>query len=85
MIKLDSKDKKILYYLSLDSRQSLKTISKKAGVSKELAAYRIKRLFKKGIITNYAIFINIEKLGYSGIFIYYYFTKVNPILKEKII
>ena len=34
MIKIDSKDKKILYHLTLDSRQSLKTIGKKVGISK---------------------------------------------------
>ena len=47
---LDVKDKKILYHLNLDCRQSMNSLSKKIGLAKEVIAYRIKRLEEKGII-----------------------------------
>ena len=47
MIKIDDKDKKILFHLIHDSRQSMKSIGKKIGLSKESVNYRIKRLIKK--------------------------------------
>ena len=43
MIKINAKDKKILFHLIHDSRQSMKSIGKKIGLSKESVNYRIKR------------------------------------------
>ena len=85
MIKIDLKDKKIIFHLLQDSRQSLKTIGKKVGISKELAAYRIKRLFNNKIITNYTIYVNCERLGYVNLYVFYNFAKINPNIKEEII
>jgi DNA-binding Lrp family transcriptional regulator len=62
-IKLDLKDKKILYELDLDSRQSCSKIAKKVGLSTEVVNYRIKRLEEEQIITQYQIIINLAKLG----------------------
>jgi len=84
-IKIDIKDKKILYYLLQDSRQSLKTIGKKVGVSREFATYRIKRLMEKEIINNFTIIFNQEKVGYATINLYYKFTNINPEIKDEII
>jgi len=39
MIELDKKDRLILYHLIQDSRQSLKSIGKKVGISKESAHF----------------------------------------------
>ena len=44
MVKVDLKDKKILYELKYDSRQSLSQIGKKVGLHKNVVLYRIKRL-----------------------------------------
>ena len=85
MINLDLKDKKILYHLLLDSRQSLKSIGKKIGISKELVSYRIRRLTNNKIINNYYIIINFESLGYSIIMTHYKFININPIIKEEIL
>ena len=85
MIKIDSKDKKILYYMLQDSRQSLKTIAKKIGASKEFVVYRVRRLFKEKIIKNYTVYLNVEKLGYIVMFLYYKFENINPIIKQEII
>ena len=62
---LDSKDHKLLYYLFLDSRQSLSSIAKKIGLQKNVVEYRIKRLQSKGIIKNFNTMIDVFKLGFS--------------------
>ena len=50
MVIIDKKDKKILYHLDLNSRQSLNSIGKKVGLTKDVVAYRIQRMQKHGII-----------------------------------
>jgi Lrp/AsnC family transcriptional regulator, regulator for asnA, asnC and gidA len=85
MEKIDKKDRKILFHLLKDSRQSLKTIGKKVGISHELTSYRIRKLVNSGIITNFIVNINFEKLGYSFINYYYKFNNINPKIKKEII
>ncbi len=66
MFVLDLIDKKILYALELNSRQSNSSISKKISVSKEVIGYRLRRLENNGVIVNYYILINMHKLGYTA-------------------
>ena len=47
MEKIDLKDRKILYQLDIDSRQSYSQIAKKVGVSKNVLVYRINKLIEK--------------------------------------
>jgi len=60
---LDVKDRKILYELDLDSRQSYKEIGKKVGLSKEVVNYRISKMEESGIIKGYYTLINMSRLG----------------------
>lgn len=85
MVEIDIKDKKILHNLIIDSRQSLTSIGKKVGISKELVLYRIKRLQEKKIIINNTIFVDHQKLGYSVFNFYYNFANVNPLIKKEIV
>ena len=85
MIKIDNKDKKILFYLLKDSRQTLRQIGKKVGISRELASYRINRLIDKKIITGFIINISTGILGYSFINHYYKYKNINPEIKNEII
>ena len=85
MNNIDVKDRKILYYLLQNSRQSLKSLGKKVGISKELASYRIKRLIKNNIILNFTTMINMERLGYSLMQTYYKFVNINPSIKQEIL
>ncbi len=41
MENLDVEDKKILYELDIDSRQSFSQIGRKVGLSKDVVAYRV--------------------------------------------
>ena len=49
---MDEKDKKLLYLLDLNSRESESTLAKKLKTSKQVINYRIKRLSSEGIIKN---------------------------------
>jgi len=85
MEEIDIKDRKILYYLSLDSRQSLTKLGKKVGLSRELLKYRIKRLQEKGIIKNFITITQASALGVFFIRFYYNFHNTTPELKKEII
>lgn len=63
-IKLDVKDRKILFELDFAARQSNAAIAKKVGLSKQGVDYRIKRLEKRGVIEGFYPVINIIRLGY---------------------
>ncbi len=69
-IKLDMKDRKILYELEKDARQSNRVIGKKVGVKPDLARYRINKLVENGVIDSFLTFVNFAKLGFTdfGIF-----------------
>ena len=85
MEKLDLKDRKILYELDIDSRQSFSQLGKKVGLHKDVVAYRVKNLQEKGIIKNFYLDINGYKFGYYKIKFYYNFQYVTPEIKQEII
>ena len=85
MIELDKKDRSIIFHLIHDSRQSLKSIGRLVGMSKESTHYRINRLIKKRIIVNFSIFVNFRSFGYSAMMTHYRFININPIIKKEII
>ena len=66
IIKIDAKDKRILYELEQNCRQSLGRIAKTTGVSKQSLHYRIKRLEEGGVITGFLTAVNVAKLGYTN-------------------
>lgn len=79
--KLDKKDRKILFELEVNCRQSNSEIGKKVGLSKQVVDYRIKKLMKDGIITRFSTVINTYKLGYLKFKV---FLKLQDADKEKI-
>jgi Lrp/AsnC family transcriptional regulator for asnA, asnC and gidA len=83
--KLDLKDRKILYHLDLDSRQSFTQLGKKVGLYKEKVNYRIKRLQEKGIIVRFNTIIDTLKLGYNCMRFYFNFQYITPEIKKEII
>lgn len=62
---IDVKDRKILYELDLNCRQSNTQIGKKVGLKKDVVSYRIKRMQDEGVIRNFWTAINTFNLGYS--------------------
>jgi DNA-binding Lrp family transcriptional regulator len=85
IVKIDIKDKKILYHLINNSRQSFNSIGKKVGLSKNVVDFRIKKLENKGIIVEYPTVINSRLLGWGDVRFYYTFQFASPEKKQEII
>ena len=81
---LDLKDKKILFELEQDSRQSLTQLAKKVGLKKETIFHRIKNLEQKGIIKKYLTEINVYKLGYQFYPVLIKFQNTTPNIEQEI-
>jgi Lrp/AsnC family transcriptional regulator, leucine-responsive regulatory protein len=85
MIKLDKKDRKLLYELDLNSRQSYHKLAKKIGLSKDSVIYRIKKLQAEGVIKQFHTIIDTGKLGYTSFRLYLDLVKTTPKDKDDII
>ena len=85
MAKVDLKDRKILYELDYNSRQSFSQIGKKVGLHKNLILYRVKRLTEKGIIKYFYTVIDSFKLGYNSFRFYLVFQNTTPTIRQEII
>ena len=64
-MELTEKEKKILFELDFNSRDSLSKIGKRVELNKQTLNYNIKSLEKRKIIKNYYTVINVNKLGFS--------------------
>ena len=84
-LKLDKKDKKILYELDLNSRISYVDLAKKLKTSKQVIKYRIDRLEKSGLIKRYTCYINYRRLGYTLFRIQIKLKKITKEQKEELI
>ncbi|MDE1825677.1 MAG: winged helix-turn-helix transcriptional regulator [Candidatus Micrarchaeota archaeon] len=65
MKNLDIKDRKILYALDMDARQSDSEIAKKVRLSREAVRYRIAKLVENGYINYFMTTLNSMKLGFD--------------------
>lgn len=63
-LKLDAKDRKILYELGKNCRRPLGEIAKAVGASKQSLHYRINRLVDNGAIISFIATIDFARLGY---------------------
>jgi Lrp/AsnC family transcriptional regulator, leucine-responsive regulatory protein len=64
-MKLDVKERKLLYWLDQNSRATNKELGKKIGLSEQAIGYKLKRFEEEGIIKKYVTFVNTLALGYS--------------------
>lgn len=85
MTKIDLKDRKILYELDLNCRQSNSQIGKKVGLKRDVVSYRIKKLQEEGIIRNFWTFIDTFKLGYNVFRLYINYQYMTSKIKKEII
>lgn len=84
---LDHKDRAILYHLDEDAFQPFSTIAKKTRLSKQVVAYRVEELKRKGLLIKTCTIINPAKLGYEFFKFYIKYKEVtkeleNQMLKE---
>ena len=63
MVVLSDVDKRILYELGVDARQSYKSLARNIGSKKEVVAYRINQLLKKGVIKKFVPVFSLYKLN----------------------
>lgn len=84
-MKVDLKDKKIMYELDRDSRQSNKQIAKKVGMSEQVVGNRIRRLQDLGVIEYFFVKTNPSVLGYMHIKIYLRLHNITRKKEEELI
>ena len=79
-VKLDLKDRKLLFALDFHARTPNSVLAKKIGLSKQGVDNKIRNLMKKGVITGFYPLINLTKLGaiYGRIFL-----RTQNLTKEK--
>src|SRR3989344_4157120 len=85
MEKLDLKDRKILYQLDLDARQSDSHIAKKVKLSRDAVKYRINKLLEKGFINYFMTVLNSMKLGFNWYRTFFKFQNLTVEKEEEII
>ena len=85
MVKLDQKDKKILYQLEKNCRQPITTLAKNVGLSREVVNYRIKQLEKYKVIQYYVTSIDYTKLGLVFCRTFYRYNNVSPEIEKQMI
>jgi len=82
---LDLKDRRILYELDLNSRQSFQKIGRKIRLSKETVFHRIKKLEEQGIIQRYSTMVDVGKLGYINFRIFLKLQNTTTTKEQEII
>ena len=79
-MRLDAKDRKILYELDYSARKPLSEIAKAVGLPKQSVSYRVKTLEQKGIIRKYIVVVNPALFGH---FVYRIFLRFQDVTSEK--
>jgi len=69
-VTIDLYDRKILYELISNGRQSVSNIAQKIGKGKDFVIYRIKRLKELGIYVNDIVIMDTSKLGFQTYLLY---------------
>lgn len=82
---LDLKDRKILYELDLDAKQSSTKIAKKVGLSKDAVNYRINKFKKEGIIKQFYTVLNTPQLGFMHFNTLFRFRNITKKIKKDFI
>ncbi len=81
---LDLKDKKILFELDKNSRQTLSELAKKVRLSKEVIFHRMKRLEKQKIILRYQTISAHFRLGFRSYKFYFKLQNMDKATKDKL-
>lgn len=77
---LDNRDRKIMFELDKNSRQSIAQISKNTKIPRNIVEYHLKKLTEHKIITKFVTEVALGKIGYST---YKIFCQISGLLKEE--
>ncbi len=80
MVVFDSLDRKLLWELDTNSRQSFNSLAKKLGANKDTIKYRVNGYLNSGIIKSFNAILDSGKLGYMSIRLG---VKLYQVTKEK--
>jgi DNA-binding Lrp family transcriptional regulator len=83
VIKLDLRDRKLLYELDIDSRQSTSQLGKKSHLSKQGVSLKINNYLKNGVITAFPSVLNISLMGFLSFRIYVKLIDISPKKEEQ--
>lgn len=84
-MRLDKIDRKLLFELDNNARQTNKHLAKKLRVSPEVIRYRIKRFEEEKVIRYYMAIISPEKLGYYHYEVYFRFQDLEEAKEKELI
>jgi DNA-binding Lrp family transcriptional regulator len=84
-IKLDLKDRKILFELDTNARQTNSQIARKVGLNKNTVNYKINRMTKEGIIAGYYSVIDSSRVGYFSVRVYAKFLNTTEVEEKRIL
>ena len=84
IIKLDALNRRLLYELNYDCRQSDSQMARKLKSSKQVINYRIKKLEELGVISAYNALIDFRVLGFSSLRVYIKLRNTSPEVEEEI-
>ena len=76
LVKLDSKDKRIIEQLQKNCRQTIAEIAKVTKLPRDVVVYRIKKLEQNKVIRQHHTMINPSKIGYP-LYVYVIFSCYN--------
>ncbi|MFH1520228.1 MAG: Lrp/AsnC family transcriptional regulator [Candidatus Micrarchaeota archaeon] len=85
MYELDLTDRKILYELDRNSRQTYSKLGQKLRTKKEKVKYRIDKLIREGIIEGFYTVIDYSKLGFISFRFYFQISGMPEEKKEEMI
>ncbi|MBW2970430.1 Lrp/AsnC family transcriptional regulator [Candidatus Woesearchaeota archaeon] len=83
-LRLDAKDKLLLYALSQNAELTNGQLAGLVGLSEEAVRLRKRNYEKNGIINGYRGIVDFSKLGLSAYYVFLKFSNVNPALERKI-
>jgi len=76
-MKLDIKNKKILSILDWSARTPVTQIARRVGLNKDVVRYRIKQMEEESVIKSYYPVIDVSRLGYMTVRVYFDFVDVD--------
>ena len=82
---MDLLDRKIIYELDIDARQSASAIAKKLSVAKETVNFRIKRLLQNKIIKGFSSLLDLSKIHCFFFKIFVKFKEIPPKRRKEIL
>ena len=77
-MRVDSRDRAILFELDLSEARSARDVAKRVGLSEDAVSYRLRRLQQAGVLRGFYTLINVSRLGYRAFRVYLKLEDISP-------